>query len=119
MSDTMDQEPTQDGEAEELSFRDRAINTHKQTLTNLDTFIKMMSQGLGKNFSMVVSAMKTVINNQGMELIILREIENGIRKQNMSPELMQERLEELSDIRQKMLENAKAATAAAATPKKE
>lgn len=98
----------------DLSFRDRLIDQHKKTLTNLDEFVKVMSVNIGTMFSTVVANLRRVINNQGMELILLREIEEGIRKQSLSSEAMKALLDEILELRQNMRAEAEAATAKAA-----
>lgn len=102
-----------DTKQKEQSFRDKLIDTHKNTLTNLDEFVKVMSVNIGTMFSTVVGNLRRVINNQGMELILLREIEEGIRKQSLSPEAMKSLLDEIIELRQNMRAEAEAATAKA------
>lgn len=108
-----------DTQATEVTMREKLIDQHKQTLTNLDNFVKMVSNNLGGLFATVVSNMREVINNQGMELILQRQLEHGIRERSLTPDDITAILDEIVQLRQAMITKAKAIVAEAeATTKK-
>lgn len=92
---------------------EKHVQLHQKSMKATEAFTKAMMANLVDGVRKTIGGYVQFIENQSMELALLRELEEGVRSKSLSSGDMKEILDLLDALRKEIAENAAKASAAA------